>query len=178
MDVGELKKSSIANNTDAESESRLLDCAIDDDQDVQTIEQYGLSGVDSGTPNGARVLIGDSDGPWLISVGEQDEITPVAQAGEIRIYSQSDGVKTDIFLHADGTIEINADEVIINGGSDNLVRYSKFKEWADNMQNTLNDFLTKYVPGGPTVQGAPPAGVVTPVVTLPDPAKVDTVKVP
>jgi len=98
-------------NKDSTTESRILQCQITSNDDVQSAEYMQQAGVDSNPPDGARAIIIQLSPSWKIAVAVNDGITPDSslEPGEFQIYSQDGGIrKSTITLKKDGSIDIVA----------------------------------------------------------------------
>ena len=102
-------------NKDSTTESRLLQCQITSNDDVQSAEYMQQAGVDSNPPDGARAIIIQLSPSWKIAVAVNDGITPDSslEPGEFQIYSQDGGIrKSTITLKKDGSIDIATDSSV------------------------------------------------------------------
>jgi len=170
VDIAELKSTTIEKNLDSDNETRMGSVAVEDDNDIQTVEFYQGPGIDSGIPSGSRIVMSSAGSSWQIAIAAQDKITPEASEGELRIYAQRGGsIVADIWLKNDGTIAFN-------GGSDYAVRFSKLNDAFNDLKQQWNAFAAAYVPGGPVAVGTPPrANLCT---SSMEPAKIQEIKVP
>lgn len=151
-------------------------------------------GIDSSPivgDQGVSIII-DGNAGKTVQIGVYPD--PLADEGEIRIYSRDDnGVqKAEIFLKKDGSIEITAETKIIVdatsieilGDTDNAVRFTKLKEVIDEMQSDIGDLKTVFsttwivVPadGGAALKTAAATWAGAPLAKNIDDSKVDEVK--
>ena len=144
-----------------------------DKDDIQTVELMNNPGDDSVPALDSRVAILEVGPAWKIGVAVSDNITPIMQDGEKRIYSQDSGViKAFISLLKSGIIEIN-------GNTDFAVRFSVLETGFNQLKSDFNGFLT-HIHAGVTTGGGisgPPVPPAVPSVASIAGAKIDEVKV-
>jgi len=161
MKMGIVTGREIKANRDAEGNSRLLQAEISSAVDKQTIELVSACGEQYNPRDGDVLFIAELGPNWKIAIASSDETEPddTLEQGERKIYSlNGDGeVMACIRFKADGTL-------ILNEGEDWAVQYTALKDAFDELKSDLNSmvsawntFADAYLPGGPAVQGTPPA---------------------
>ena len=146
-------------------------------------EIYQNAGVDSKPIKDDRIYLSSrtESGAFVMTGFLDIKNTSITSDGEIRIYARdlTGVIKSFVYCKNDGT-------TIINGDSDNSVRYSKLQEAFNALQENVNsqiDLFTKhthvYLPGAlsPTVTAVPPIPGVPSDADI-EPAKIDSIKVP
>lgn len=114
----------IKKNKDGKKSVIILQCQITDPEDIQSVELMNQSGEDNNPPNESRVTIIDIGQAYKIAIASDDNIEPITNPGEKRIYStDSDGnLKASIYLKDDGSIREENDngyhELKANGDVD------------------------------------------------------------
>jgi hypothetical protein len=171
-ELGIVKGSEVTQNLDGDKKSRVLQVQLANEDDVQSVELYRLPGDDQNPADDTRVLV-ITIGTSLAAVSAADvEADDTLEKGEREIYS-TDGAQrlAKIRLKADGSI-------VANDGEDWAVRYSALEAAFQDLQDTVNDFLSQYVPGGPAAVGTPATGVVLPSTGDITKTKVESVRLP
>ena len=102
--IGVVTSSELGHNRDGEVAGRLLQAAISEPTDVQTVEM-AQGGDEFHPPPGIRLVLVDA-GDCLMAVGTDDGIPPAMDPGGRRIYSLDPTgmeVKAEVQLKPDGT---------------------------------------------------------------------------
>lgn len=139
IEITENIKTEIGPIQDAEKDTRNIQAQFIEEDDVQTIEQYRLSGFDCVPPEETKHLTLDLGGGWKISFAENDGVEPDSglDPGEAKVYSSIAGVVTAfMFFRKNGVIEINGDD-------DFAVRYSELETAFNQLKSDHNDLVTK-----------------------------------
>jgi hypothetical protein len=191
--MGKIVGTEVGLNTEGDNDVRLVTVEITDPDDLQTVENFLAGGIDYNPSDNVVALVDDAGDSYKTVVGFDDGITPEVDRGEIEIYStESDGSAKSARVKCD-----NQGNVEINGDADNAVRFSKLQEAFDQLKSEYDDvaeklnqtidsltqFFTAYVPGGPTAVGSPSTWSYTVKQANSstadiDPSKVDEVKLP
>ena len=103
--IGVVTSSELGQNRDGEVAGRLLQAAISEPTDVQTVEM-AQGGDEFHPPPGIRLVLVDA-GDCLMAVGTDDGIPPAMDPGGRRIYSLDPTgmtVMAEVQLKPDGTI--------------------------------------------------------------------------
>jgi hypothetical protein len=140
-EIGEITGQKIAINKDGESNVRLLQVQISEDEDVQTVEQFRMPGDDAAPINSdddnnilSKCVVFDIGESWKIAFVVDDGIVPDSTPGVKKIYSIDPAIGAiaawQKFL-TDGVIEIN-------GNADNAVA------WQD-LDDAFNTAVTGFV---------------------------------
>ena len=115
---GEVISSSIGKNRDADTDSRLFQTQLIEDEDVQKVQQFQFAGFESRPPDGTKIIVTDlGDGAFKISVAEDDGIlNDTLGLGESIVYSSAAGaVVASLYLTKEGKIQLGnpgGDEVL------------------------------------------------------------------
>jgi phage baseplate assembly protein V len=144
---------------------RVLDSEVF--SNIERVQNYGLT---SNPPKDSEVVVLENGGSRdnLIAIvcdNSQSRINNL-ESGEVCLYSEN-GQKVHLNKFGD---------TIFNDGSDFAVRFSALETWAKDITTKWNAFAELYVPGSPTVTGAPPKAI--PLTTTIDNAKISEIKVP
>lgn len=138
-------------------------------------------GVDSSPIAGMQAIYGGTSANGINNVIGYILPSALAEPGETRTYStDANGtVKAYMWHKGDGTTHINGD-------ADYAVLFNKLKEEFDELQDVVNDmvsewnsFCTNYIPGSPSVAGAPltlSTATVAPSMAVIDNAKNERIK--
>ena len=81
-------------------------------EDVQSIEIMNHTGEDNNPPNDSRLITTQIDEAYKICVASDDNITPITEPGEKRIYATDEGntrVQVSAHFKNDGELYINND---------------------------------------------------------------------
>lgn len=118
--------------------------------DVQTAREAGPFGIDSGPRKGMIAVYSPTAEKGKTVILGYINLNQLAAVGETRIFSTDENgeLKTQIWLKNTGVIEIG-------GETDWMVRYSALETAFNELQQKWNDFASAYVPGSPSVTGAP-----------------------
>ena len=126
--------------------------------DVQEVLEASPHGIDSNPVKGMVAIYSKtSENGKNVVIGYVNK-NKIANVGEFRAFStdENNNVKAYIYLKNDG-------DLLLNGNSDNAVRYSELANAFNDLQNKYNDlankwnaFVSAYVPGSPTTIGTPP----------------------
>jgi len=147
---------------------RFLQVAIDSPEDVQSIEQFNQSGIDSSPSLGSTVLIDDS-GTRKVAYAVDDGIVPVGLPGETHLYSSLLGARAaSIILRTAGILELN-------GVADFAVRFSALQGGLSGMAAALNVELGKIAT---EINGLGGSYTPAPITIDLSTARVDQVKLP
>lgn len=105
----------IKKNKDGKKSVILLQCQITDPADVQSVELMNQTGEDNNPPDGSRVTIIDIGQAFKLAIASDDNIEPITEPGEKRIYStDSDGnLKASFYLKNDGSVTLENDNGFI-----------------------------------------------------------------
>lgn len=146
--IGKVTGHEIRKNRDGVDDVCLLQVEVSDPDDIQTIEWYQASGVDSVPPINSLVAFLPAGRAWMIALGANDGIVPVSTPGDYKVYSSAGGVikaflkllstglarlealiieiisSGGIEITATGITEINGSVVELNGNTDFAVRFS------------------------------------------------------
>ena len=134
MTTGIVTGYEIGKNKTGTKDVVLLQVRITDKTDIQTVELMNNPGDDSVPALDSRVAILEVGPAWKIGIAVSDNITPIMQDGEKRIYSQDSGVvKAFVAMLKSGIIEIN-------GNTDFAVRFNALNT---ALQAFLTDLNTK-----------------------------------
>lgn len=149
-------------------------------------EEYSSFGTDSRPPKDMTAIYikTERDGDeCIIGYLNKDRL---AEIGDYRIFSTDDSavLKTYIWLHNDGTIDIG-------GNAKHMARFEELKTGFDQLKQDFNTLVTKYNshihPIINAIPAATPPGVVTsgptvtsgtPTTATIDPAKINEIKLP
>lgn len=165
--TGIVKGRTVAINKDGTDQKLLLQVAITDDKDIQTVELMTQSGEDTNPPNEARVLITQVGESYLIGICTDDLIVPSMGPGEKKIYSVASGsIQAFINFLTTGVLELN-------GNTDFAVAFNNLKTEFEELQSAYNAH-THTVDGNPGTTGTTNTISTADI----DNAKVDTVKLP
>jgi phage gp45-like len=182
--IGTVRGSEIVENKDADEKSRMLQVELTNPDDLQSIEQLGVTGEDSNPQPGARVIVIDLGPAYRIAVALSDELEPSVDAGEKELFSYDDASTklATIKLLSDSSIEIN-------GNADNAVAFADLKTAFDQLKADFDALVNAYNAHihvtTATVGPTPTPGVIAVTVSTGalttadiDPAKIDSIKVP
>lgn len=112
IESGKVTGREIKKNKDGLKSVVLLQVQITDPDDVQSVELMNQSGEDNNPPNGSRVTIIDIGMAYKIAVVSDDNIEPITNPGEKRVYStdtDNSAVMASIYLKTDGAIRAEND---------------------------------------------------------------------
>jgi hypothetical protein len=122
LKIGSILRSFIGQNRDAEDEVELHQTQMIEDDDIQTVEQQHIPGIQYNPPVGSRGFIARVGSAWRMMIGIFDLVGRITLSpGEIVLYSSSGGsVVAKAHLKTDGSIEITSPSnvKIINAGGD------------------------------------------------------------
>jgi len=167
-----------------EDKIREIISEVIEDYTIQA-RQVSPSGIDSSPlkkKQGVLIPVGGK-GKW-VHFGIYNDA--VVSEGEIKIFSETDDeIVASIYLDNDGKIHIDAnDDIIINEGTDNAVRYSELETAFNELKDDFNDLVSAFnshVHPGVSPGGSSTSTIVTPSIpSLADitGAKIEEVKVP
>ncbi len=121
---GDVISSSIGKNRDSDTDSRLFQTQLIEDEDVQKVQQFQFAGFESRPPDGTKIIVTDlGDGAFKISVAEDDGIlNDTLGKGESIVYSSSGGaVVASLYLTKEGKIQLgNGTDELLSLLNDNL----------------------------------------------------------
>lgn len=108
-----------------------------DGHGIDNAEFYQIPGIYNRPQDEVRGLVFDCNGNNIVVAAHDYNFDEAIEKGETLIYSyDSDGV-------LQGKILINASgEIVLNDGTDTAVKFSKLKEVADELQQTITDLKT------------------------------------
>ena len=177
MQSGTVKSFEVKKNRDGSKKVRLLSVQMTDRDDVQTVEHMTEAGEDTNPPKDSKVVVLSIGSAWKIAISCDDGIEPEVEEGEKKIYSL-DGGTIQAYIH----LKKNGD-IVLNGDSDNAVRYSKLEEAFNALRDDFNNFITTTfnlhmhptaalgAASIPTLTGSSSTADITP-------AKIDEIQVP
>ena len=132
VDIGTVKGYEVAPNKDGDDNVLLLQVEFTNPDDLQTVEWFRSSGVDSVPQTESRVIVVDLADDYRVAIALDDGSEPTVSEGERELYSYDEARtrQAQINLAADGTITINnanttitidsSGEVTIDAGSNNV----------------------------------------------------------
>lgn len=165
MKLGVIKGSIVGKNKDSDVNRRLLQVAMDDEEDVRTVELITQHGEDTNPANDCRVLIISIAPSYKIGVAITDELAPEVSTGEKEIYSTDNPATTKkarIKLGSNGN-------VIHNQGNKSAVSYAALNTALQSLVTAINSALAT------KLNGSGSAGTLTLDISA---AESPTVKVP
>lgn len=179
MSTGTVKGFEVGKNRDGTKDVILLQVAISDPDDIQTVELMTHAGDDTIPPDGSRVTIFDVGEAWKIAIASNDGIKSTMKAGEKQIYSSANGIiKAFTKYLEDGNLELN-------GNTDNVTAFQDMKDAFDTLKSDLNKLVTNFnahthsgIVSGPSNSGPISGSPGIPSTADMSSAKVPTVKVP
>lgn len=120
MQSGKVTGREIKKNKDGLKKVILLQVEVTSSEDIQSVELMNQTGEDNNPPNDSRLTIIDIGQAFKIAIASDDNIDPITDPGEKRIYSTDEDnliVKSSILMKNDGTIIANNDEITITAHS-------------------------------------------------------------
>jgi len=149
--MGRIISNEIVKNRDGDRPVRMLTVEISDPEDIQSVEQYTLPGIDSNPPKDSLCEIIPNGEAWKVATAINDKIDKSSdlKEGEIEIYSSSPGSsryekqatsryeRNKDILHDAKDIHSNADEGIFNYAGINI-RNESFVDTNDIVGNDNN----------------------------------------
>lgn len=167
-------------NKDGALDVLMIKCQITNPNDVQEVQAYHGANVDFNPPDGVKVNIESIGTAFKIGTAFiLEKIPGETGRGEYRIYSTdaAGSLQAEIYLKADGTIQINK-------GTDFAVAFNDLKSGFDQLKSDFNNLITAYnahvhsgVTTGPGLSGpGAPQGIQTTASI--DNSKVDEVRLP
>lgn len=140
MKIGIVTGREIKKNRDGDKNVLMLQCTMEEKEDVQSVELITQAGDDTNPPNGSAVMILEAGESYKIGIAVDDGIVPEVDEGDKKLYSIDAGViKAFIKFLKNGDLELN-------GNADNAVRYSKLEEAFNQLKGDFDAFVDKYNP--------------------------------
>jgi hypothetical protein len=176
--IGTVRGAEITRYRDGEDNVRVLRVELTSPDDLQSVAQITRAGVDSSPHDETRVVVIDIEPSYRVAVSEEDLSTPSVDRGEQELYSYSSAGARLATIKLD-----SASAVIINGGGDYAIAYSRLKTAFDQLKSDFNNLVTQYnshthvapAGGGAT---APPVPLGAPSAADMSSSKVDKIEVP
>lgn len=206
IQIGVVTGFEITENRSGEQKVVMLQVALSEETDSQSVELYNPVGKTGVPPIDSAVLVLTVAEGFKIAIAINDglDVTELAE-GECLSYSQDeDGIRrTEILQKANGELELksvdgleatqaavkldNDGDVTINEGTDWAVQFTALKSAFDQLKNDLNTFITttfnththSYLPGpGAATPTAVPVPTGSSSSADMSGAKIDSIKVP
>ena len=131
LETGTIKGFEVKTHRDGTRPVLLLQCAISEEDDLQTVEWFGNFGEDSRPPLESEVLIG-TVGNTKYAFAIDDKQTPAAVEGEKNLYSLEGGTKkAKLSFKISGELELN-------GAIDFAVKFTELQTLLANLITRLN----------------------------------------
>lgn len=111
----------------------ILDCEIDDPEDVQSVEYLFPSGDSFIPPNGDTVLIHEVGNQLLVATAvNSGVVSTISEAGERSLFAYKDGTVTALIdlLHSG--------EIVLNRGDGFAIEFEKMKNAFDEIVEFVN----------------------------------------
>ena len=112
IEIGEILKSEIAKNRDAEEETEIFQTQMVEENDEQRVEQMHIPGVQYNPPVTSRSFVQRVTKAWKFCVGIYDRVPRLTtlNPGERVSYGSKDGaIVCQLHYKDDGTIQIDTD---------------------------------------------------------------------
>jgi len=148
----------------------LIDCIIEDPEDIQTAEYIFPAGITAIPSVGDQVIICEISPEFLVATATNSGITMVQEQGELALYSIDSGtIKATIKLLTDGTISLN-------NGDSSATKFESLKDGFDQLTADFNDFVDTYNLHTHVVASGTAAKVVAPFIADKTDADIDSAK--
>ena len=155
----------IKTNRDSGTPKMMLQVAITDPEDIQTVELMGQAGEITNPPNGTRIIIVDIGSANRVAVASDDGVIPTMGVGEKKLYSISSGT-IQAFINF-----LSTGVIAINGSGDFAVRFDELKAGFDELVTDFNAHVH-------VETGASTETPTTPSTADIDSSKVESVELP
>lgn len=120
---GKIINREVKKNRDGTKNVLLLQVEITDPEDIQTVELMSQTGEENNPPSNSKATMVQVGDAWKIAVSTDDQIEPITDPGEKRLYStntEGDTVLAEQRFYNDGKIIISNNEVTITAFSNGL----------------------------------------------------------
>jgi hypothetical protein len=169
--------SEIKKNRDGTRNVLMLQCTLNDADDVQSVELFFHAGEEFRPPVGTRLYLEEVGAAYKVAVAADDGIVPTVNEGERMIYSIVGGAPSAVaYFRDDGVVELN-------GGGGTAVEFARLKIAFDQLKADFDNFVEKIynIHNHPTAPAGPvsiPSALGSASTADIDPAESDTVKLP
>jgi len=138
MEIATILSISIGQGYRHGKQSVLLNCQLEDPEDIREVEYLFPSGMASLPTVGDQVIIVEISPEYLVAIATNSGTQTVTKQGETSLYSNDgDTVKATLKLLKDGTISLN-------NGDSSAVKYEALKTEFDKLKTSVNDFIGLY----------------------------------
>lgn len=156
MITGTVTGREIKKNRDGDKNVLLLQCSMQENDDVQSIEWNGQPGEMSNPINGSEIIIDDVGESYKIGIACDDGIEPTTDVGEKKYYSLDSGGAISAFINL-----LNTGIIELNGNGGNAVKYAELNTGLQNLVTQMQAELVKIAAGIASAGGAYTPGTLS-----------------
>lgn len=179
MEIGTILSISIGTGYRHDKPAVLLNCQLEDPEDIREVEYWYAGGNYSLPSVGDSVIIAEISPEYLVAIATNRDIQTVEENGETSLFStDGDTIKSKISLLKDGNIELENDsstitlnkngDIELNNGDSSAVKFEALKIQFDILKTNFNTFVTTYNSHfHPLVTPPPAPPVPAPFISLP-----------
>ena len=179
MEIGTIVSISIGTGYRNDKPAVLLNCQLEDPEDIREVEYWYSAGNYSLPSVGDAVIIAEISPEYLVAIATNRDIQTVEKHGETSLFStDGDTIKAKVSLLKDGNIELENDlstitlnkngDIELNNGDSSAVKFEALKIQFDILKTNFNTFVKTYNKHiHPLVTPPPALPVPAPFVSLP-----------
>jgi hypothetical protein len=138
MEIGTILSISIGTGYRHDKPAVLLNCQLEDPEDIREVEYWYSAGNYSLPSVGDSVIIAEISPEYLVAIATNRDIQIVEEHGETSLFSNDgDTIKATVKCLKNGDIDLN-------NGDSSAVKFEALKTEFDKLKSDFNALVTKY----------------------------------